>query len=357
MKRNIASNGVQRSGDRVLITGGLGFIGAVITEDFLQAGSRVHIVDSMVSNVTDGSELASRYADLDITEMSVSDFLADGRGLGQYDLIVHAASHVGPASILDNEGTIAQDIVRDVALVVEECCKAGVPLIYFSSAEVYGKSGLLVEAEDIRVPPYYNARIEYALAKLTSEAIVMNSQTRGLRSVIIRPFNVVGPMQSRAGGFVMPTFVQQALGGQPITVFAGGKQKRAFLGARDFARFLTEHVTDEVLNKPRVFNVGNPNNEISVEELAHRVKNLLGSSSPIVYVDAREIYGPRYFEAESIEKLPHLKNARDVGWEPRQELDEIIRETAEYYRSHEDTRGADARQGESELRAKQGARS
>lgn len=349
-------NKLQRAGDRVLITGGLGFIGAVITEDFLRAGCKVHIVDSKVSNVTDGSELASRYADLDIIEMSVSDFLADGRGLGGYDLIVHAASHVGPASILDSEGTIAQDIVSDVALVVDECCKAGVPLVYFSSAEVYGKSGLLVEAEDIRVPPYYNARIEYALAKLTSEAIVMNSQTRGLRSVIIRPFNVVGPMQSRAGGFVMPTFVQQALGGQPITVFAGGKQKRAFLGASDLARFLTAHVTDEVLDKPRVFNIGNPMNGISVEDLAHRVKKLLGSSSQIAYVDAREIYGPRYFEAESFEKLPHLKNARDVGWEPLQGLDEIILQTAEYYRGHEDTRGADARQAERDLRAKQGAR-
>lgn len=338
-------DGLHRSG-KVLITGGLGFIGSVITEDFLLKGCHVDIVDSKVSNVTDGAELKRRYSDLEIIAMSVADFLADGNGLGDYDLVVHAASHVGPAAILDYEGTLAHDIVADTALVVDRCCEAGVPLIYFSSAEVYGKSGMLVEDEDIRVPPYYNARIEYALAKLTSEAMVLNSHARGLRSATIRPFNVVGPMQSRAGGFVMPTFVQQALGGQPITVFAGGQQKRAFLGARDLARFLAEHVTDEVLDKPRVFNVGNPKNAISIEVLAYRIRELLGSSSKIVHVDAREIYGPRYFEAESFEKLPRIRNAREIGWTPRQGLDQIILQTAEYYRSHEDTRGADARETE-----------
>ena len=100
---------------------------------------------------------------------------------------------------------------------------------------------MLAEGDDIIVPTHYNARLEYAIAKTLTEAATINSRHRGLRGFVIRPFNVAGPRQSRAGGFVMPTFVQQALAGRPLTVFAGGGQERAFLSATDLARFITDH--------------------------------------------------------------------------------------------------------------------
>jgi nucleoside-diphosphate-sugar epimerase len=120
--------------------------------------------------------------------------------------------------------------------VVEACIAADAPLCTFSSAEVYGRSGLLHETDDIIVPPRYNVRLEYAIAKTLTEAITANARHRGLRGFVIRPFNVAGRGQSRAGGFVMPTFVQQALAGRPLTVFASGHQVRAFLAVTDLAR-------------------------------------------------------------------------------------------------------------------------
>ena len=134
--------------------------------------------------------------------------------------------------------------------MIEECVEHDVALISFSSAEVYGRSGMLAEADDIIVPTHYNARLEYAIAKTLTEAATINSRHRGLRGFVIRPFNVGGPRQSRAGGFVMPTFVQQAIAGRPLTVFAGGGQERAFLSATDLARFITDHARRRVRVRP-----------------------------------------------------------------------------------------------------------
>lgn len=332
------------SHERVLITGGLGFIGTAVTERFLANGCTVTVVDSGISKVVEPGAFDGE-GRFHFDGGSVLDYLVREPDVSEFDLVVHAASYVGPAAILGYQGMLGPEIVASTAAVVKKCLAHGVPLVYFSSAEVYGKSGTLTESGDARVPPYYNARIEYALAKLTSESVVLNSVANGLRAAVIRPFNVAGPLQSRAGGFVMPTFVQQALGERPITVFETGGQKRAFLSSNDLAEFLTDFVTPDVLDAPRVFNVGNPENAITVLGLAHRIKELLDSDSPIVMTSGAEIYGPRYQEAESFEKVPDIGRALELGWSPRRGLDDIILETASYYRQHHDTRGADAREG------------
>jgi nucleoside-diphosphate-sugar epimerase len=170
--------------------------------------------------------------------MPVEEYLIEAGSLDEFDMVVHCASYVGPASILGFAGQLGPAIVGTTARVIEKCIAAEIPLVNFSSAEIYGKSGILREDGDIRVPPYFNPRIEYALGKLTAEAMCVNSRHGGLRSATIRPFNVAGPRQSRYGGFVMPTFVQQALQGRPMTVFATGRQKRAFLSVFDLCRFV-----------------------------------------------------------------------------------------------------------------------
>jgi len=329
--------------NRVLVTGGLGFIGTTVVERYLEQGAEVTIVDSCVSNVVEPEHFDAFGSRPRVIVQPVAQYLAMEPDLSGFELLVHAASFVGPASILAYQGTIASGIIRATSDVVHACLDASLPLIYFSSAEVYGKSGILEENGDIRVPPYYNARIEYALAKLTCEAMVLNNAVNGLRSVVIRPFNVAGPLQSRAGGFVMPTFVQQALGGRPITVFDSGMQTRAFLGSSDLAVFLADFVDGAILAEPQVFNVGNPDNAITMLDLAHRIRELVGSDSEIVMTSGAEVYGPLYREAESIEKVPNISRARARGWGPKQELDDIIRETIQYYKEHPDTRGADAR--------------
>jgi nucleoside-diphosphate-sugar epimerase len=322
---------------RVAVTGGLGFIGSHVVDAFLAADHEVLVIDSMVGAVIDGSEYETRPG-VELVRAPVEDWLAAGGSFAGFDRVVHAGSLVGPAGILKYAGTIGARIAGSTAAVLDACVEADVPVCTFSSAEVYGRSGLLSEKDDIIVPCGYNARIEYAAAKTLTEVMTVNSRHRGLRGIVIRPFNVTGPRQSRAGGFVMPTFVEQAQAGRPLTVFAGGDQVRAFLSATDLTRFVVEFMDAAIDSEHHVFNVGNPGNAITIRGLAHRVNELLGTSSPVIDVNPQAIHGPLYQEAESFEKVPVLDAATSVGWQPKISLDELILETAEYYASHADVR-------------------
>jgi nucleoside-diphosphate-sugar epimerase/glycosyltransferase involved in cell wall biosynthesis len=330
----------QRVPKRVLITGGLGFIGSFVSESVARGGAEVTIVDSGVSSVCEASELEAQAGSIKYVAASVEEYLSSHPSLVGFDQVIHCASYVGPAALLGYSGRIGPAIIGATAALIESCIRADIPLVNFSSAEVYGRSGMLFEGSDVRVPPHYSARIEYALGKLTAEAMCVNGKERGLRSVVLRPFNVAGPRQSRFGGFVLPTFVQQALAGRPLTVFATGRQKRAFCAVGDLCRFITDYLDDAAFDNPRIYNVGNPANTIEIYDLAVRVKEMVGSSSEIVFADARSIYGQGYEEAESFEKLPDIRTARELGWTPEVSLDELIEETIGYYRTHEDVRAA-----------------
>jgi nucleoside-diphosphate-sugar epimerase len=326
---------------KVVVTGGLGFIGSHVVDALLAADRDVTVIDSMVAAVTDGREyeMSPRCV---VHRVSIADYFAGGTDFAGVDLVVHAASHVGPAGILRHQSTLGADIVATTQQVVNACVEHGAALAAFSSAEVYGRSGLLQESDDLVVPTHYNVRLEYAIAKTLTEAVTINSRHRGLRGLVIRPFNVAGPRQSRAGGFVMPTFVQQALSGRPLTVFAGGDQERAFLSANDLARFIADHMEAALETERPIFNLGSPANVTTVWGLAERVVERLGSGSPIEHADARLIHGPLYEEAESFQKLPVLDAAAAVGWAPRIGLDDLIDETALYYRVRDDARDAEA---------------
>jgi nucleoside-diphosphate-sugar epimerase len=322
---------------KVIVTGGLGFIGSHVADAYLAAGDQVTIIDSQVASVIDGTEQEA-HPYCTIIRKSVEAFFEDGGSFEGVDRVVHTASHVGPAGILQYAGYLGSDMVRCTEYVLGGCLEAGVPLCVFSSGEVYGRSGLLGEKDDIRIPTQYNARIEYAIGKTLIEAMTINSLRRGLKAFVIRPFNVAGSRQSQAGGFVMPTFVQQALSGRPITVFATGRQVRSFTSATDLSSFLTRYWDAALERRESIFNIGNPGNSISIWGLAERVKNLLNSASEIIYADAKKIHGSDYEEAESFEKVPALGAALEVGWKPQIGLDELILETADYYSRREDYR-------------------
>ena len=317
--------------DAVVVTGGLGFIGSFVADAYLAMGRRVVIIDSMVSSVI-STEPYDTNPNCTVLKISVEEYFARGGGFTGAERVLHAASLVGPAGILRFAGRLGHDIVEACQLVVEECIRCDVPMVDFSSAEVYGRSGQLSETDTIEVPVDYSVRIEYAIAKTLTEAIVANSRHRGLRAIVIRPFNVTGPRQSEMGGFVVPTFVQQALQGDQITVFATGEQLRSFLSVTDLTRFIVEHMDEAIESGQLIYNIGNPDNEITVRGLADLVKEMTDSRSEVIYADAKKIHGDLYEEAESFQKNPVLVNAPAVGWKPQIDLRELIAETIAYYR-------------------------
>ena len=318
---------------KVVITGGLGFIGSHVADAYLGRGWHVILIDSEEASVIDGIEYET-HPRCTVVRARVEDYLRQGGTFRGVDRVIHAASPVGPARLLPLAGRLGSDMVGAARAVVEACIRDDTPLCVFSSAEVYNRSGRLAEGDDLRVPARYNARVEYAIAKALIEAMTANCRCQhGLRAIVVRPFNVAGPRQSRDGGFVIPTFVQQALADEPLTVFATGRQVRAFLSASDLSRFLVDHMDAALGADANVYNLGNPANAVTVEELAHLVRDLCGSASDIVRVDGRAVHGPLYAEAESVEKVPVLGSASELGWRPRVGLRELILETVAYYRA------------------------
>lgn len=315
----------------VVVTGGLGFIGSFVADAFLDAGRKVVIIDSMVSSVI-STVPYDENPNCTVLRMKVEDYFLRGGTLAGADRVIHAASLVGPAGILRFAGKLGPELVRSAETVIEQCIEHDVPVCVFSSAEVYGRSGQLAESDTLLVPVDYSVRIEYAIAKSLTEVMVANSSHRGLRGIVIRPFNVTGPRQSEMGGFVVPTFVQQALLGDDMTVFATGEQLRAFLSVTDLTRFITDHMDDALASGRMIYNIGNPVNKITVRGLADMVKKMTNSTSDIVYADAKMIHGELYVEAHSFEKTPVLDAAVALGWRPLVGLEALIEETIEYYR-------------------------
>lgn len=307
---------------RVLITGGLGFIGSFIAERFISHGDRVVIVDDLSSNVVDDVPGAEVW----LHDMRSSLIPADG-----LDLVVHCASPVGSVGVLSRQGTIVEDIVENVSHAAWLCRELDIPLVYLSSSEVYGFSGIYSETDELVVHMRASARQEYAVGKIAGESLVLNQIPQGLKATIIRPFNVAGPRQRKELGFVLPTFVQQALAGEPITVYGNGTQERALTAVSDVARFVVDHLADF---EGRIYNVGAPRNFTTINDLAELVKEVTNSDSEIVHVDPREIH-PGYEEAVGHTKVPLIERALQTGWQPLTDLSLLVAQTAAEYKTPE----------------------
>lgn len=308
---------------RVLITGAAGFMGSHLADRYADLGWDVVALDNLTGHV------------VSVTHPSFHTFLiGDARALeakhvASVDLVVHAASPVGAAGILPMQGTVAGQIVSAAQRVADACVTAGVPVVHISTSEVYGITGRASEVDPCTVPARYSARLEYQAGKIAAEQVIGASVARGLRAVQIRPWNMAGPREAKEKGFVMPRMVSQALAGEPITVFEGGSQERAFTSVWDVCRFITDYLPedpDEWRGQP--YNVGAEHNRTTINQLAALVREVTGSGSPIVHTSGKRVFGKRYEEASAGTKLPDSARARDLGWQPDDDLTAIVARTA-----------------------------
>jgi UDP-glucose 4-epimerase len=312
--------------NRILITGGLGFIGSCAVDKFHSEGWQVDVVDNKYSNavndVPDGVLLH---------ECGVVDF--DYTKHGPYDTILHLASPVGPAGVLKWAGRMGGEIVNDCYWAMRAALYHDAELVFYSTSEIYGhRSDLcqLDEEADKLLVGDYKVRNEYSVGKLLSEIIISNTKQAKpeLRYNIIRPFNISGARQQPDGGFVMPRFTRQALAGEPITVFGDGSQVRAFTHVKDIVDGTYEIINSEYENE--IWCIGNPLNQCSIMEIAQKIVKATNSESVIDTVDPKEIYGPMYEEAW--DKVPDSSKLRSrLGWYPKWSTDAIIADVVKYW--------------------------
>jgi nucleoside-diphosphate-sugar epimerase len=317
---------------RVLVTGGFGFLGGhVLARLIEEEPATIHVIDNLSSNpVTPDTLLADLQAPGQVTHeiTSVANYLADDPA--DFDVVVHLASPVGPAGVLQYGGRIVSVVVGDTYLLADYALERGARLLDVSTSEVYGggRDGLCAEDDLKIVPAETSFRLEYAVGKLAAETALINLNAKdGLDAVIVRPFNIAGPRQSGEGGFVLPRFLAQARLGLPLTIFGTGAARRAFSHVVDMADGIVRAVMYGQAGT--AYNIGNHQNVVTIEQLADMVLDVAGSASEKLFIDPTEIYGSSFVEAN--DKFPAAGRAvTELGWDPCRGVETIVRDTWEY---------------------------
>lgn len=297
---------------RAVVTGGLGFIGSNLARRLLADGYDVTVIDRAPGDLPGAQVL-----NVDVREV---------QSPPEADVIFHLAGPVGPVYLMEQAGRIVEEVVTSAMVVRDWALTRDIPLVFASTSETYGEQALPIPEDRPRIIPQgYSGRMEYPVAKLAAELMLLN--TAGLDSRILLPFNVAGGKQSARQGFVLPRLIEQARKGEPLTVYLPGTQRRAFTHIDDFVDGFIRAWTK---GYPRGrWNLGNPACDATICDLAGLIVEVTGSSSPIRLVDPTTIHGPAFREAA--DKIPDITRAREeLGWNPTRTLRQVVEDAARW---------------------------
>ncbi|MFH2007243.1 MAG: GDP-mannose 4,6-dehydratase [bacterium] len=309
---------------RFLITGGAGFIGSHLSDFLLAQGEEVFVIDDLSTGAMDNIRHLKGNPRFHYEIASIADGSLLNELVDSVDMVFHLAAAVGVKLVVESPVRTIETNVNGTSWVLAAAQKKSKPVLVASSSEVYGKSALVpfLEDTDMVLGPSSKARWCYACSKAIDEFLALAYfRERGLPTVVARLFNTVGARQTGRYGMVIPTFVRQALSGEPITVYGDGTQTRCFTHVADVVVALYALIrASEAYGQ--VFNVGSAQ-EISIGELARRVKAATGSRSEIQLVPYDKAYAEGFEDMQrrvpSVEKL-----TAQVGWSPARSLEQII---------------------------------
>ena len=319
---------------RVLITGGAGFVGSHLSEALLERGDEVYVLDDLSTGSIDNITHLKSHPRFHYTIDSVTNEPVLAELIDRCDTVVHLAAAVGVKLIVEQPVRTIETNVHGTEVVLKLANKKKKLVLIASTSEVYGKSAKVPFSEDndLVLGPSSKHRWAYACSKLIDEFLALAYwKERKLPVIIVRLFNTVGPRQSGQYGMVVPNFVRQALAGEPITVFGDGTQSRSFTYVGDVVRAVVA-----LINEPRavgqVFNIGN-GKEISIRDLAERIKTMAGSASPIITIPYDQAYEEGFEDMPR--RVPDISKIRAlIGYEPTVELDGILTRVIASFREH-----------------------
>ena len=316
-----------------LITGGAGFIGSHLAERMLAGGDRVIILDDLSTGSTENLSGFRYNPRMEFVKGSVLDAALVDSLVGRSDIVVHLAAAVGVRQILNNPLASIHTNVGGTETVLNAAATFRRKILVASTSEVYGKneSDKLCETADSVLGTSSVIRWSYATAKKLDEFLALAyAAERGIPVIVTRFFNIVGPRQRSRYGMVLPNFIRAALRDAPIPVFGDGTQTRNFTFIRDCIDAMMRLLSSPA-GEGQVINIGG-REEISILDLARRVRAITGSSSPIVKVPYSEAYPGGGFE-DMRRRVPCIcKIGELVGWSPVTRLDDMILETARFER-------------------------
>jgi dTDP-glucose 4,6-dehydratase len=306
---------------RAVITGGAGFLGSHLCERALAEGHEVICVDNLVTGRLENIKHLLHRNDFEYREHDVSKHFEVE---GPVDFVLHFASPASPIDYLElpiqtlKVGSLGTHNSLGLAKA------KGARFLLASTSEVYGDPKEHPQKETYwgNVNPV-GPRGVYDEAKRFAEAMTMAyHRYHGLDVRIVRIFNTYGPRMRLRDGRVVPAFVQQALTGEPMTVFGEGRQTRSFCYVDDLIEGIWRLLMSD-LREP--CNIGNPH-EMTILEFAETIKAAVGSTSPIVFKPL-PVDDPQT-------RQPDITQARErLGWEPQVPLAEGLKSTITYFRS------------------------
>jgi len=318
---------------RVLITGGAGFIGSHLTEAYLERGDEVLCLDDLSTGRLENLDTVKDHPRFRIERGSVHDQTLVENAVDRSDVVIHLAAAVGVRLIVESPVRTIETNVHGTEVILAAASRKKRKVLIASTSEVYGLSREIPFREDgnLVLGATNKGRWSYACSKAIDEFLALAYwREQSLPTVVVRLFNTVGPRQLGQYGMVIPTFVRQALAGEPIAVHGEGDQTRCFAHVLDVVDALIKLVdTPEAVGE--VFNIGS-DHEVSIGELAQLVKRLSQSQSPIVRIPYTEAYGAGFEDMPR--RVPDItKVGRLIGFQPTRSLEQILESVIAYQRT------------------------
>lgn len=315
-----------------LVTGGAGFIGSHIAEELIKRGNRVLVIDDLSTgkreNIShlEGEEKFS-FIQGTILNEPLMESLVD-----ECDIIYHLAAAVGVEFIISNPIRSIEINALGTEIVLRLAEKNKKRVIIASSSEIYGRNQkkIFQESDGRVLGTTLTHRWSYSCSKALGEFLALAYwRERRLPVIIARLFNTCGPRQTGSYGMVVPRFIEQAISGKPITIYGDGNQTRSFAYVSDVVNGMVS-----LANHPgavgEIFNIGGEQ-EITISDLAKKVKRLTKSNSEIVYLPYEEVYGEGFEDMRH--RIPDTTKIRNlIGYVPKVRLDDALKKTIEYHR-------------------------
>ncbi len=316
---------------KVVITGGAGFIGSNLIRHLYENGTdEILIIDDFS---TGSRKNIGSFKNLKVIDSRIEDVPNLENELQGYDFCYHLAAGVGVKYIMENVSKALNTNIQATHKIFNTCSKINIPILITSTSEVYGVSNDPVWTEESKslLGPPTKLRWSYATSKLIDEFMALAEFNDGnLNPIIVRLFNIIGTNQSSEYGMVVPKFVEAALENRDIIIHGSGNQTRSFTWVGDVVNYFRELALLEAYGE--IFNIGQPE-EISIKNLAQMIIKKTNSSSEIKFISHEEEYGKAFEDpmrrTPGIDKIVSL-----TGIRPSKKLEEMIEEIIQFKKQH-----------------------
>lgn len=318
---------------KILITGGAGFIGSHLSEKLLKNGHQIFVLDNLSTGSLDNIKHLLLNKNFHFKKGSILNAKLVKDLVKKVDQIYHLAAVVGVKKVVFEPIKTIETNLKGTEIVLKSASlfNQKKKVLIASSSEVYGKNlKIPFKEEDDRIlGPTSDPRWTYSSTKALDEFLALAYfKEKGLKTVVVRLFNIVGPRQTDAYGMVIPNFVKNALLLKPLLIFGDGKQTRSFTHVDDAINAMIKLMNNKKA-EGKIFNLGQ-NYEISINDLAKKVLKLTKSKSKIIHAPFEKTYSPT--SASLKKRCPDISKIKKIiKFFPKKNLDDILKGVIDYY--------------------------